>query len=182
MDYIRWQSASTVSRDGPERLAQLVVVSADLTEVGKFTQYMDHVRRLGLLDYIFVNKGYTIVMDVNYRLRLAEVIGLQRYDYAIVILTAILPGYIKRRLRQTILINEAPIIRASTVKANIRYCVHEVASSQKVADTVERRVSRLGSRITGDEKGVVYCRSHAEAEIMVTRIRCDFYHAGIMDA
>lgn len=92
VDCVRWQSASTVGRDGPERLARLVVVSADLTEVGEFTQYMDHVRRLGLLDYIFIDEGHTIVMDANYRQRLAELVGLQRHDCAMIIFDGYAPG------------------------------------------------------------------------------------------
>lgn len=80
------------------------------------------------------------------------------------------------------LIDDALIIRASTVKANIRYQVHQVAPSEQVVDAVEWRVGQLGSRMTGDEKGVVYCRSHAEAETIAARVGCDFYHAGIVDA
>jgi superfamily II DNA helicase RecQ len=182
VDCIRWQSALTVGRDGPERRARLVVVSADLVEVGEFVQYLDHLRRLGVLKEIFVDESHTLVLDVNYRDRLLRLVGLHYYDCAIIFLTATLPGFVERRLRQTMLIEEAAIIRASTVKGNIRYQVQEIRKVRDVADAVEEMVERLGARMTRDQKGVVYCRTHTEAETMAERLGCDFYHSGIGEA
>lgn len=182
IDCIRWQSASSVGRDGPARRARLVVVSADLVEVGEFVQYLDHLRRLGVLKEIFVDESHTLVLDANYRYRLLDLIGLNRYDCAMIFLTATLPGFVERRLRQTMLLEEAAIIRASTVKGNIRYRVQEMARSGDVADAVEKVAERLGARMTGDQKGVVYCRTHTETEKMAERLGCDFYHSGISEA
>jgi len=166
IDCIRWQSGMTVGRDGPERRASLVVVSADLVEVGEFVQYLDHLRRLGVLRGIFIDESHTVVLDVYYREGLLRLVGLHRYDCAMIFLTATLPGFVERRLRQTMLIEEAAIIRASTVKGNIRYRVQETATPGEVQEAVEKVVEQLGARMTGDQKGVVYCRTHGEAEMM----------------
>lgn len=182
IDCIRWQSASTVGRDGPERQARLVVVSADLVEVGEFVQYLDHLRRLGVLKEIFVDECHTVVLDVGYRDRLLQLTGMNRYDCAMIFLTATLPGFVERRVRQTMLIEDAAIIRASTVKGNIRYQVQETSRSGDVDKMVEKAVGRLGARMIGDQKGVVYCRTHAEAERMAERVQCEFYHSGIAEA
>lgn len=99
VDCIRWQSASTVGRNGPARRARLVVVSADLVEVGKFVQYLNHVRRLGVLKEIFIDESYTVIIDTNYRYRLLKLISLYRYNCTIIYLTTTLPRYVKRRLR-----------------------------------------------------------------------------------
>jgi superfamily II DNA helicase RecQ len=159
-----------------------VVVSADLVEADEFVQYLDHLRRLGVLKEVFVDESHTVVLDANYRYRLLELMGLQRYDCPMICLTATLPGFVERRLRQTMLMEEAAIIRASTVKGNIRYQVKETARLGDVGKAVEKVVERLRARMTGDQKGVVYSRTHTEAETMAERLGCDFYHSGIAEA
>jgi len=80
------------------------------------------------------------------------------------------------------LIEEAAIIRASTVKGTIRYRVQETAKPGEVKEAVEKVVEQLGARMTGDQKGVVYCRTHGEAEMMAERVGCEFYHSSIAEA
>ena len=76
-----------------------MVVSADLVEADEFVQYLDHLRRLGVLKEVFVDESHTVVLDANYRYRLLELMGLQRYDCPMICLTATLPGFVERRLR-----------------------------------------------------------------------------------
>jgi hypothetical protein len=58
-------------------------------------------------------------MDVLYRQKLEALKGLHRFDYPVILLTATLPGVIERWFRQLMVVPDAVIIRASTVKRNI---------------------------------------------------------------
>ena len=80
------------------------------------------------------------------------------------------------------LVEGASIIRAATVKRNIRYNVVRVGRGRGVIeDEVMRAVLRLEKGMEKDQKGVIYCRSKKKCEQLAEKLGCDFYHAGIED-
>jgi Helicase conserved C-terminal domain len=169
-------------------VAQLVVVSADVVVTAQFSNYVDSLRARQLLRGIFVDECHTIIMDVSYRQKLAALKGLHRFDCPVVVLTATLPGMMERWFRQAMLVEDALIVRASTVKRNIRYNVVRVttkggftAAQSAVDDEVVRVMLRMEKDMTGDQKGVIYCRSRPACERIAAKVGCDFYHSGIVD-
>lgn len=189
VDCIRWKPAEHEERERPVRVAQLVVVSADVVITAQFCNYMDSLRARKLLRGIFVDECYTIIMDILFRRKLQELKGLYRFDCPVILLTATLPGMMERWFRQSMLVEDAPIVRASTVKRNIRYSVVRVvteggfaAAQLAVDDEVVRVMLRMEKGMTGVQKGVIYCRSRQACERIAVKVGCDFYHSGIMDA
>ncbi|RYP53350.1 hypothetical protein DL770_010995 [Monosporascus sp. CRB-9-2] len=182
VDCLRWQPAARTRRDEPLREARLVVVSADLASSDEFTAYADGLRARGLLQRIFVDECHTIIMDAGYRTALAGLRGLYRFDRPVILLTATLPVRLERWFRREMVAGDAGIVRAATVKQNIRYRVTTVSpGSTAVADEVVRTVSRLEKGMGGGQKGVVYCRTKKTCEALAERLGCDFYHSGITD-
>ena len=107
-------------------MAGLVVVSADQASNYEFGNYADALRSRKILRRIFIDECYTIIMDVGYRRRLAALKGLYRYDCPVILLTATLPVKLEGWFRQQMLAKDAEIIRARTIKTNIRYAVTRV--------------------------------------------------------
>lgn len=65
-------------------------------------------------------------MDVEYRKYVEELKDLHGYDCPVVLLTAIVPIQMERWFRRCTLAETADIIRAKTIKRNIRYGVGRV--------------------------------------------------------
>jgi superfamily II DNA helicase RecQ len=196
VDCIRWKPARLQEREQSVRAARLVVVSADVVEIEQFRNYADSLRSRKLLKRIFFDEGHTAILDVSFRRQLENLKGLHRYECPVIALTATMPGVMERWFRQTMLMGDAAIIRASTVKRNIRYNVIRIASSEPndgdgrgrkkgvnpaVQDEVVRVVLRMEKTMYGDQKGVIYCRSRAACQELADKLGCDFYHSGIMD-
>ena len=121
IDCLRWKSSRLQDREQPVRAARLVVVSADVVEIDQFRNYLDSLRSRKLLKRIFFDEAHTAILDVAYRRRLEGLKGLHRNGCPVIALTATMPGVMERWFRQTMLMGAAEIIRASTVKCNIRY-------------------------------------------------------------
>ena len=181
IDCIRWKPQTAEGRDGQARVAKMVVVSADLASCEEFTMYMDSLRAREMLGRIFIDEGHTIIMDVGYRKKLEALKGLNRFDCPMILLTATLPVRMERWFRKAMLAEQASIIRAETTKRNIRYRVVRVKRRDEVQEEVIRVVLRLEKGMEGDQKGVVYCRSKEDCELLAEKLGCDFYHAGITD-
>ncbi|SLM36305.1 recq family helicase [Lasallia pustulata] len=179
VDCIRWKSQVNEGRDEMQRVARLVVVSADVASSDEFTMYVDSIRARGLLDRIFVDECHTTIMDVGYRRELVKLKGLHRYSCPVIWLTATLPVRLEQWFRSSMLAIRASIIRAPTVKRNIRYSVVRMERPKEVPDEVGRVVGKLRGRMKVDQKGVVYCRSHAMSETLAGQLNCDFYHGGM---
>ncbi|RYP58050.1 hypothetical protein DL771_011356 [Monosporascus sp. 5C6A] len=134
VDCIRWQPAARTGRDEPLREARLVVVSADLAGCNEFMAYADGLRARGLLRRIFIDECYTIIMDAGYRERLAALKGLYRFDRPVILLTATLPVRLERWFRQEMVAGDTGVVRAATVKQNIRYRVTTVAAGKTAVE------------------------------------------------
>jgi superfamily II DNA helicase RecQ len=75
------------------------------------------------------------------------------------------------------LAEKASIIRAGTVKRNIRYRVTRMDDRNAVEEEMIRMISKLETGLTGDQKGMMYCRSKKACEELAEKLGYDFYHA-----
>lgn len=60
-------------------------------------------------------------MDISYRAKLGELIGLRRFGCLIVLLTATLPVVLEDWFRGEMLVKLAIVVRDRTVKLNCQY-------------------------------------------------------------
>jgi len=121
-------------------------------------------------------------MDVSYRSRLGELASLHRYGCPLVLLTATLPVVLEDWIRKQMLAQGAVIVRDRTTKLNCRYCVEQVqpgkgAVEQRTAETARR----LGRLMTGNQKGVIYCRSKKQCEDLAGELGCDLHHSDMTE-
>ncbi|KAL7940041.1 hypothetical protein V8C42DRAFT_349789 [Trichoderma barbatum] len=182
IDCLQWRPADVEGREHPQRVPQLLVVSADAVGRTEFEAHADMLRARGNLRRIFVDESHTAITDVDHRKRLGDLCGLHRYGCPVVLLTATLPMPLEGWFREQMIAEEAEMIRASTVKMNIRYRVREVkAGRSAVEEEVVGVTTELGGRMTGDQKGIVYCRSREKCAALAALMGCSHHHGG-MDA
>ncbi|KPI44936.1 ATP-dependent DNA helicase tlh1, partial [Cyphellophora attinorum] len=170
--------------------APVVVVSADSVNSESFRMYVEQVRARGRLGTIFVDEAHTVITDVSYRVALRDLGELRRYGRPLVLLTATLPPTLVSWFHNAmgLVAGMTRMVRASTVKANIVYRVSRVTGSSKRDEDQEairhgvcQTVQTLGSRMQGNMKGIVYCRSRAGAEQLAATLGCACYHSELAE-
>lgn len=183
IDCLRWQPAARQGREHPQRVPQLLVVSSDVADTTEFKVDTDRLRAQDRLQRIFVDECHTIIMDVGYREKLEQLRGLHRYGCPVILLTATLPVNLEGWFRESMLAEDAAIIRASTVKKNIRYRVCTVTPGKAAVDkAVAELVLQRGRLMAEDQKGVVYCRSKKKSERLAALLGCAHHHSDMSDA
>ncbi|KAJ9413909.1 hypothetical protein QL093DRAFT_2594845 [Fusarium oxysporum] len=125
IDCMEWRSDIDQEREERQRDARLIVVSADVAVSEGFTAYVESIRGRGLLERVFFDECHTAIMDVSYRERLGLLTGLHRFGCPLVMLTATLPVLMEDWFRERMLAQDATIIRAPTMRVNIRYRVKQ---------------------------------------------------------
>jgi hypothetical protein len=87
----------------------------------EFSGYVNGLLYIGLLQWIFMDKCYTVIIDIGYRAKLGELVGLCRFGCPLVLLTATLPVILEDWFRGEMLVELVIIVRDRTVKLNCRY-------------------------------------------------------------
>ncbi|KAK7583650.1 hypothetical protein V3481_012931 [Fusarium oxysporum f. sp. vasinfectum] len=182
VDCIRYRSSMNSGREGMPRAARLIVVSADIVSSAEFSGYVDGLSCTGLLQRIFVDECHTVIMDIGYRAKLGELIGLRRFGCPLVLLTATLPVVLEDWFRGEMLAKSAVMVRDRTVKPNCRYEVQQVKPGRDaVEDRTVEVIKQLDRDMTGCQKGVIYCRSKSQCEAIADEIGCGFHHSGMSE-
>ncbi|KAL9563895.1 hypothetical protein ACKAV7_011930 [Fusarium commune] len=182
VDCIRYRSSMNSGREGMPRAARLIVVSADVVSSAEFCGYVDGLSCTGLLQRIFVDECHTVIMDIGYRAKLGELVGLRRFGCPLVLLTATLPVVLEDWFRGEMLARSAIIVRDRTVKLNCRYEVQQVKPGRNaVEDHTVEVIKQLDQDMTGCQKGVIYCRSKSQCETIADEIGCGFHHSGMSE-
>lgn len=182
VDCIRFKTSLSAGRDGLQRAARLVVVSADVVSGAEFPAYMEGLICSGLLRRIFVDECHTAITDVGYRAKLAELRGLHRYNVPMVLLTATLPVVLEEWFQREMLAQRAVVVRDRTTKTNCRYRVEEVKARKGAVEArTAEVVAEITERMRGQEKGVIYCRSRGSCEAIAAEIGCGAHHSGMSE-
>lgn len=182
VDCIQYRSLMNSGREGIPRAARLIVISADIVSSAEFSGYIDGLVYTGLLQRIFVDECHTVIMDIGYRAKLGELVGLRQFSCPIALLTATLPVVLEDWFRGEMLAKSAIIVRDRTVKPNCRYEVQQVKPGRgAIEDHTVEVVKQLDREMTGHQKGVVYCRSKSQCEAIADEIGCGFHHSGISE-
>ncbi|KAI3567873.1 hypothetical protein IWW34DRAFT_874732 [Fusarium oxysporum f. sp. albedinis] len=182
VDCIRYRSSMNSGREGMPRAARLIVVSADIVSSAEFSGYVDGLSCTGLLQRIFVDECHTVIMDIGYRAKLGELVGLRRFGCPLVLLTATLPVVLEDWFRGEMLAKSAIMVRDRTVKLNCRYEVQQVKPGRDaVEDRTVEVIKQLDQDMTGRQKGVIYCRSKSQCEAIADEIGCGFHHSGMSE-
>ncbi|KLP13772.1 Uncharacterized protein LW94_3354 [Fusarium fujikuroi] len=179
IDCMEWKS--DIEREERQRDARLVVVSADVAVSGEFTAYVESIRVRGLLERIFLDECHTVITDVGYRERLGQLTGLHRFGCPLVMLTATLPISMEAWFRERMLAQDAAIIRAPTMRVNIRYRVERVKPGRKaMEDGVMATMKAIEARMSAAQRGVLYCRSIKQCEEVAALVGCKAHHSKLM--
>jgi superfamily II DNA helicase RecQ len=133
---IRYRSSINSGREGLPRAAWLIVISADIVSSAEFCGYIDGLLYTGLLQRIFIDECHTIIMDIGYRAKLSELVGLRRFGCPLVLLIVMLPVMLEDWFRGEMLARSAIIVRDRTFKLNCRYKVQQVKPGR---NTIEDR-------------------------------------------
>ncbi|KAL9565573.1 hypothetical protein ACKAV7_009755 [Fusarium commune] len=182
VDCIRYRSSMNSGREGMPRAARLIVVSADIVSSAEFSGYVDGLSCTGLLQRIFVDECHTVIMDIGYRAKLGELVGLRRFGCPLVLLTATLPVVLEDWFRGEMLAKSAIMVRDRTVKLNCRYEVQQVKPGRDaVEDRTVKVIKQLDQDMTGRQKGVIYCRSKSQCKAIADEIGCGFHHSGMSE-
>jgi superfamily II DNA helicase RecQ len=178
IDCIEW-------KHGESNPAATVVISADVagdvTSNGNFISYAGMLNSKGLLRRVVVDECHLIFTSSDWRPKLAKLKNLRLLLCPIILLTATLPPVREGELGESMLVQAAKYIRASTVRVNTRYFVSwcKQGEAQEMAlATCRRQLQRLEERRL---KGVVYCHSKAQCEAIAEALGCGYYHAGVVD-
>ncbi|KAG8664052.1 uncharacterized protein FPOAC1_014119 [Fusarium poae] len=178
IDCMEWRNDIDQERDERQRDARLVVVSADVAVSEGFTAYVESIRGRGLLERVFFDECHTAIMDVSYRERLGLLTGLHRFGCPLVMLTATLPVSMEDWFRERMLAQDATIIRAPTMRVNIRYRVKQVRPGKTaIEDGVVAAMKAIEERMETAQRGVVYCRSIKQCEAIAAMVGCKAYHS-----
>ncbi|EYB28035.1 hypothetical protein FG05_30289 [Fusarium graminearum] len=182
VDCIRYRPSISAGREGMPRAARLIVVSADVVSSAEFRGYVDGLSCAGLLQRIFIDECHTAIMDISYRAKLGELVGLRRFGLPLVLLTATLPVVLEDWFRGEMLARSATVVRDRTVKLNCRYEVQQVKpGSTAVEDRTVQVTKQLDRDMTGHQKGIIYCRSKSQCEAMADEIGCGSHHSGMSE-
>jgi superfamily II DNA or RNA helicase len=166
--------------------ASIVLITPEKAVDEAFATYIRRSRETRRLDRIVVDECHTILNDqVDFRKRLQRLGELAAAETQMVLLTATLPPSEEERLFQRMYWQreEVRLIRASTVRPNIKYSV--VKSSRRAPERaahLDEMVSRfLEDPRHGQSKVLIMCNSRTGAEEVARRgsFPCEYYHAGM---
>jgi superfamily II DNA helicase RecQ len=170
IDHLEWRP------NRPNGAPAVVVVSADLVATSGFMTYAIGLAESGHLQRVVVDECHLSLTSNDWRPKLARLGDLRIMRCPVVLLTATLPPVLERQLGRNMLVENATYVRASTVRANIRYAVATCRAGQLV-ETAVAMCRRRDLR----HKGVVYCRSKAQCETIAEELACSYYHAATPD-
>lgn len=97
---------------------------------------------------------------------------------------ALVDHRIKETQYENAITQDATAIRARTTHIRCRYRIKLVPSGGR--DAVHARTveiaRQLGSKMTGRQKGIIYCRSRWQSMAVSEALGCAFHHSGISEA
>ncbi|KAF3769392.1 P-loop containing nucleoside triphosphate hydrolase protein [Cryphonectria parasitica EP155] len=157
-------------------------IRADLVSTAEFTAYADGLLLAGLLQRIFVDECHTAITDISYRAQLGELKSLRRFGCPMVLLTATLLPVLESWFREEMLAQDAVAVRARITKANCRYRVELVQGGRgAVQEQTVEIAQQLRREMTGNQKGVVYCRLRQQCTAVAEELGCSFHHSGMSE-
>jgi superfamily II DNA helicase RecQ len=86
-----------------------------------------------------------------------------------------LPPPRQREFEEAMQLQNPLYIRASSHRLSVQYSVIRVKNGRRIAK-VEKLVTSRWQGMAKDEKGVVYCTSHAKCKALAQQLGCHYYH------
>ncbi|VTT56147.1 unnamed protein product [Fusarium fujikuroi] len=131
-----------------------------------------------LLEWIFLDECHTVITDVGYRERLGQLMGLHQFRCLLVMLTAILPISMEAWFWERMLVQDAAIIRALTIRVNIWYRVEQVKPGRKaIEDRMMATIKAIEAQISAAQRDVLYCRSIKQCKEVAALVGCKAHHS-----
>ena len=137
---------------------------------------MEGLQKYKLLGRIIIDEAHTAITDSGYRRKLLQLKSATKYEYPVVLLTAMLPKCFERWFREELLTAEATIVRDRTTKRNCRYEVNK-AKAGTVDAAVIAHVKRLSQKMRPGQLSIVYTQSQKQYKVLTEAIKYNTHHS-----
>lgn len=177
--------------DGRSQLdgAFIVLVTPEKVTSEEFGTFINRIRQTRRLDRIVIDECHVILNDqLDFRKHLQELGGLTSAETQMVLLTATLPPTEEDRLYKGMYWKreEVHMIRASTVRRNVRYSVDNGGATPADRDVqLEEMVGEVLRDASQPEgKVVIMCESKPKVREIVEAglFPCEMFHADLPEA
>lgn len=169
--------------------ASIVLATPEKAASEDFGTYIKRIKRTRRLDRIIIDECHVILNDqLDFRKHLQELGKLAIAETQMVLLTATLPPSAEGRLFQRMywVRDEVQLIRASTVRSNIRYSIIDSRRSkaEKFAQLQEIVEKVLSDPSQPEGKVVIMCEDKTKLKAIVAAglFQCEAFHADVPEA
>ncbi|KAL6412381.1 hypothetical protein AUP68_03583 [Ilyonectria robusta] len=142
----------------------VTIISAEAAVSESFLQWAAGLTVSNRLDRIVIDECHlTFTAAQTYRERLRRLTLLRGLCCPLVFLTATLPLHKQPDFEAAILLRNPIYIRTSSYRLNLQFKVQKVPNSRGIRKVKELVAARTRTLQPG-EKGIIFCRSHADCK------------------
>jgi superfamily II DNA helicase RecQ len=160
---------------GRPRMSTIVIIVTESAVTATCMQFIVDIFLAKRLDRIVFDECHKLIMDVNFRPKLAGLkdicVGTQ-----LIFLTATFPPTMLGRFQDHLVIKDPQFIRLPNNKLRTRYEI-KILETEKFKRQAADEMQRALLLCEGTDKVLVFCRSRGECETWARRWECDYYHS-----
>jgi superfamily II DNA helicase RecQ len=160
---------------GRPRMSTIVIMVTESAVTSTCMQFIVDIFLAKRLDRIVFDECHKLIMDMNFRPKLARIkdicIGTQ-----LIFLTATFPPTMLRRFQEHLVIKDPQFIRLPNNKLQTRYEI-KILETEKFKRLAADEMASALLLCEDTDKVLVFCRSRGECETWARRWNCDYYHS-----
>ena len=108
-------------------LSTLLLVDIDDAATEDFVTFVTSLHAMGRLNRLMLDEAHLLFIARHYRLRIEVINQLRRVLCPFVCMTATLPPFVERKLRNLLHFTQSKCVRAGNDRSNLQYCVQIVS-------------------------------------------------------
>ena len=195
---------NSIAIDQLHAVPSLVLVDIETAVTPSFLAFLQQLQAHGRLDRIVLDEAHLVLTAAHYRTSLGLLGDLRRIHCPFIAVTATLPPVAQADFQSSLFFTAPEIVRASSDRANLQYCVQTVA----VTDiSINISLSRTGAgqdtvlldranavcmedirqwkavctEALSPARGICFVRQKQLGLALAERLGCGFYHGGLDD-
>ncbi|TCD60111.1 hypothetical protein EIP91_010708 [Steccherinum ochraceum] len=165
------------SKEEFNRNANVVTVAVEALEHPQFYRYLESLAAQNRLFRIFFDEVHTVLTDVHYRSVFAETHKLNIHGVQLVGLTATLPPTLVRPFSETVK-SSFKLLRTPTARPEQKITKEGFATDALALDALLESVGRTVPDYQEGERGLIFCQTRKDAELVAKELRVLPFHAG----
>ncbi|KAH7110378.1 recQ family helicase [Dactylonectria estremocensis] len=155
---------------------RITIVSAEAAGTDDFLQWAADLAVWGRLDRVVIDECHLTFTAANeYRGKLQALVRLRNLCCPFVFLTGTLPPLCKPAFEEAMQLRNPIYIRTSSYRIQVRYSVLRVQNGRGIMKVKALVNAQLGG-LSPEEKGVIYCISHAKCRALAQQLRYHYYY------